>query len=139
MSMSAVEHMEKVVDRFEPHEDRRDRTELSIGKLNLKLSTKEREITIGYQYEEWVLRPGRRLYVLGEAGDSSGGLWIAWVSNKGRSWVRVAATVLGVLSIVVGLFVIVFGDLWPIRLVMIAPVTVAVVVLVLLERPESRR
>ncbi len=66
-------------------------------------------------------------------------LWIAWVSNKGRSWVRVAATVLGVLSIVVGLFVIVFGDLWPVRLVMIAPVTVAVVVLVLLERPESRR
>ncbi|WP_053204495.1 GIDE domain-containing protein [Jiangella muralis] len=72
----AVEGVEKTVDRFEPHDEEEERTELSIGSFSLSLPKTQREGTIGYQYEEWVLEPGRKLYVLGEVSDASGELAI---------------------------------------------------------------
>ena len=72
----AVEGADKVVDRFEPEDEKEERTELSIGSFSLSLPKTRREGTIGYEYEEWVLKPGRKLYVLGEAGDASGDLAI---------------------------------------------------------------
>ncbi|WP_116949447.1 GIDE domain-containing protein [Jiangella endophytica] len=71
-----VEGVEQIVDRFEPHDEKEERTELSIGSFSLSLPKTQREGTIGYQYEEWVLEPGRKVYVLGEAGDASGELAI---------------------------------------------------------------
>lgn len=72
----AIEGIDKVVDRFEPHAEEEERTELSIGSFSLSLPKTQREGTIGYQYEEWVLKPGQQLYVLGEVGDASGELAI---------------------------------------------------------------
>lgn len=67
--------LEQVVDRFEPSNERQG-TQLSFGGFSLNLGG-GREGTIGYKYEEWVLRPGRRLYVLGEANDAGGPITIA--------------------------------------------------------------
>lgn len=72
----ALQDMKQVVSRFEPHDSSDERTELSIGKLNLSLPNTRREGTIGYEYEEWVLEAGRKLYVLGEATDDDGELGV---------------------------------------------------------------
>jgi hypothetical protein len=68
----ALEHMRRVVNRFEPYEENQQGTKLSVGKFSLTLPTRRREGTIGYEYEEWVLEPGTQVYVLGEANDTSG-------------------------------------------------------------------
>ena len=70
----ALQDMRKVVDRFEPHDDADERTELSFGTFSFKLPTSRREGTIGYRYEEWALPAGRELYVLGEVNDERGEL-----------------------------------------------------------------
>lgn len=70
----ALDDMEQVVDRFEPEDEADRRTEISLGKFHLSLPSGAREGTIGYSYEEWVLRAGQRLYVLGEASDAGGEL-----------------------------------------------------------------
>lgn len=72
----AVEHMTKTVDRFEPHEERAQGTELAVGGFKLRLPSRRREGTIGYQHEEWLVRPGEEVYVLGEVSDASGTLTI---------------------------------------------------------------
>lgn len=72
--------VQKVRDRF-----KRDRGDgggkLKIGSFSLQLPQRSR--TIGYQYEEWALRPGTRVYVLGEASDASGRLTIGAPAEGG--------------------------------------------------------
>jgi hypothetical protein len=109
---------EQVVDRFEPSNEQRG-TELRFGGFSLNLGG-GREGTIGYKYEEWVLRPGRRLYVLGEATDASGSIVMtnpSIISTKdeqqliqeartSQRWLTIGgavAGVAGVVLIVVGL------------------------------------
>ncbi|MFI7098212.1 GIDE domain-containing protein [Streptomyces sp. NPDC050161] len=60
---------EKVVDRFDPHTA--GGNSLSIGPLSLNLGG---DGTIGFRHEEWIVRPGSRFFVHGEAGDGGGRL-----------------------------------------------------------------
>jgi E3 ubiquitin ligase len=55
--------------------------------------------TIGFEYKEWVIRPGRRLYILGEVHDKIGPLVIAKpqdgpfiISNRTEDELRASAT-----------------------------------------------
>jgi hypothetical protein len=63
---------EQVVNRFEPRPPGSGAFDVSL--FGISLSGNGRDSTLGYEYEEWVVRPGRRLYVLGEASDRSGRL-----------------------------------------------------------------
>lgn len=74
---------EQSVDRFEPAEGGRDSVELFGVKLPGFLAGGGSR-TIGYEYKEWVVRPGRRLYVLGEVHDKIGPLVIAKPENGGH-------------------------------------------------------
>lgn len=75
-----VHEPEKVLDRLERGGAAKSRT-LRLGSLSLSLPRSND--TIGYQHEEWVVRPGRRLYVHGEATDASGDLVIGPPSDGG--------------------------------------------------------
>lgn len=77
------EGVQKVVDRFERENQRQHKTELKIGNFSLSLPSTPREGTLGYRYEEWVLKPGARLYVLGEASDASGEICVGKPSESG--------------------------------------------------------
>ncbi|QHC23987.1 hypothetical protein GR130_24050 [Streptomyces sp. GS7] len=70
---------EKVLDRFDPHTDNGNRLEL--GPLRLKFGGGDR--TIGFRREEWIVRPGSRFYVHGEAGDADGLLAMAAPAEGG--------------------------------------------------------
>ena len=64
---------EQVLDRFEQaHEPQMAGVAGVIGAL----MGGDRDQTIGYQHTEWVLRPGTRMYVLGEVDDRDGPLVI---------------------------------------------------------------
>ncbi|AXG81460.1 GIDE domain-containing protein [Streptomyces paludis] len=66
-----VDGAEKVQDTFEAHE-RGSGGKISFGALELRLGP--RSDTIGFGREEWILRPGARVFVHGEAGDETGRL-----------------------------------------------------------------
>lgn len=72
---------EQVVDRFEPKEGGRDSVELFGIKLP---SFGGGNRTIGYKYKEWVVRPGQRLYILGEVHDKIGPLVIGKPADGGH-------------------------------------------------------
>ncbi|MFD2079994.1 E3 Ubiquitin ligase [Actinopolymorpha cephalotaxi] len=114
-----VDGAQKVLDRFERDTGGNETATLQLGKFRMSIPTGDSG-TDGYQYEEWVLRPGRLVYVLGEANDESGELAVtdpSIVSTRteaellARSHSRqraftIAALVAaagGVVSIVVGL------------------------------------
>jgi hypothetical protein len=63
---------EQVVNRFESRPPGAGGFDVSL--FGITLSSNGGDSTLGYEYEEWVVRPGRRLYVLGEASDRSGRL-----------------------------------------------------------------
>jgi hypothetical protein len=63
------DHAEEVVDRFEPHRGKGSFS-VSLGGISLTGGGG----TLGFEYKEWVLRPGQRVYLLGEASDRSGRL-----------------------------------------------------------------
>jgi len=67
------EGVEQVVDRFEPAGDRQPQGALA-GAISVlgALAGGDRDETIGYQHTEWVLRPGTRMYVLGEVATEPG-------------------------------------------------------------------
>lgn len=67
-----VDGAQKVLDRFE-RDTGGGATTLQLGKFRMSIPSDDSG-TDGYQYEEWVLRPGRRVYVLGEASDATGEL-----------------------------------------------------------------
>jgi len=64
---------EQVVNRFEPRPPGSSGA-FNVSLFGITLSGNGHDSTLGYEYEEWVVRPGRRLYVLGEASDRSGRL-----------------------------------------------------------------
>ena len=112
------EGAQKVLDRFERDDDRADRTEIRVGSFAMSLPGGSGSGTYGYQYQEWVLAPGRQVFVSGEASDANGELAISQpsvISTKSETelldrerlrqrWFMVAAAVLGVAGVV--LFVI---------------------------------
>jgi E3 Ubiquitin ligase len=116
----AIDQAERVVDRFEPAAQSNNSLTVSIGGITFGNRGND---TIGYEYEEWVVRPGTRLYVLGEATDQNGELAIGKPADGGvfvistRSetelresaqrtqrilmWVGLAAAVVGIALLVV--------------------------------------
>jgi hypothetical protein len=62
---------EQVLDRFEQAQQ-----PVGVGSVLGALMGGDRDETIGYQHTEWVLRPGTRMYVLGEVDDRDGPLVI---------------------------------------------------------------
>ncbi|CAM2859606.1 E3 ubiquitin ligase family protein [Saccharomonospora xinjiangensis] len=73
---------EQTVSRFEPRRGRQGGIDL-FGIVLPALSGRG-DTTIGYDYKEWVVRPGRRLYVLGEVHDRTGALTIGKPEGKGH-------------------------------------------------------
>ncbi|GEL20164.1 E3 ubiquitin ligase family protein [Pseudonocardia asaccharolytica] len=75
---------EKVADRFE-----RSGTGTENGwRGTLGARARSgRDETIGYQYTEWVLRPGTQMYVLGEVHDVTGSLVIAPPADRKHPFV----------------------------------------------------
>ena len=61
----AIDHAERVLDQFDP-----DQGTSSISFLGISIGM--RSDTIGYEREEWIVRSGTPLYVLGEARDQGG-------------------------------------------------------------------
>lgn len=76
--------VEQVTDRFEPVE--RSGSSGFLGTIG-RLSGWNSDDTIGYQYTEWVLRPGTQLYVLGEVHDKIGPLVIAKPEQPGDPFI----------------------------------------------------
>ncbi|MEV7087697.1 GIDE domain-containing protein [Streptomyces sp. NPDC093085] len=70
---------EKVLDRFDAHS--RGGHRLEIGPLSLDLGGGDG--TIGFQREEWLVRPGSPFYVHGEATDADGGLAVTAPAEGG--------------------------------------------------------
>ena len=68
-----VDAPEHALDRFERAGPESGSGGLSGALVDLLLDSDDSG-TIGFQHEEWVIRPGRRLYVMGEVSDSGGQL-----------------------------------------------------------------
>lgn len=77
------EGVEQTVHRFEPYRGGDQGFELFGLKIPGFL-VPNRDSTIGYEYKEWVIRPGTRLYILGEVHDIIGPLVIANPQEKGH-------------------------------------------------------
>ncbi|WP_019544090.1 GIDE domain-containing protein [Streptomyces sulphureus] len=73
-----VDRAEKILDTFEPHTGRGNR--ITIGPVSVGLGGGG---TIGFRKEEWVVRPGVRLFVHGEAADASGRLSLGEPAESG--------------------------------------------------------
>ena len=69
-----VDRPERVLDRFDPHVENSSAPVPSglAGVLSSFLRSGSQSGTLGFEYEEWVIRPGARLYVHGEVSDASG-------------------------------------------------------------------
>jgi E3 Ubiquitin ligase len=78
-----IDGPEESFDRFEPHTgDEHGGTEISA--FGITVRTGSDGGTLGFHRREQVIRPGRVLYVLGEARDASGTLELGKPSEKGR-------------------------------------------------------
>ncbi|WP_328606281.1 E3 ubiquitin ligase family protein [Amycolatopsis sp. NBC_00345] len=77
------EAVEQTVDRFEPYQGGDQSFELFGLRLPALLGG-SRDSTLGYRYREWLIRPGTRLYVLGEAHDNAGPLVIGKPRERGH-------------------------------------------------------
>jgi hypothetical protein len=67
-----VDQPERVLDRFEPHVESQPLPSGLMGLVGSVLRSGASSGTLGFEYEEWVIRPGARLYVHGEVTDASG-------------------------------------------------------------------
>jgi hypothetical protein len=67
-----VDKPERVVDRFEPQVTQEQLPSGLAGVLSSFLRAGSQSGTLGFRYQEWIIRPGARLYVHGEVSDSSG-------------------------------------------------------------------
>lgn len=76
-----IDRPEKVVDRFEQRTGR-DRDD-DGGLLSTLLRSGQDSGTLGFQHQEWVIRPGARLYVQGEVADRTGALVFERPRDKG--------------------------------------------------------
>ncbi|MBP2325057.1 hypothetical protein JOF56_005442 [Kibdelosporangium banguiense] len=73
--------VEQTVNRFEPHQgDGR----ANVFGIELPSFFGGNDSTIGFDYKEWLIRPGRRMYILGEVHDKIGPLVIARPEQKGH-------------------------------------------------------
>lgn len=73
--------VEQTVDRFEPHHgDNR----ANLFGIQLPSFFSGNDSTIGFDYKEWLIRPGRRMYILGEVHDKIGPLVIARPEQGGH-------------------------------------------------------
>ncbi|WP_344683950.1 E3 ubiquitin ligase family protein [Saccharopolyspora taberi] len=76
---TAPDRPEQVVSRFEPHRPQ------GLNLFGIQLpNIFDSSTTIGYEYTEWVLRPGHRLYILGEVHDKIGPLVIGKPERDGH-------------------------------------------------------
>ncbi|MEV4422098.1 GIDE domain-containing protein [Patulibacter sp. NPDC049589] len=75
-----VDRPEKVVDRFEA---RSAMNQAGEGFLSSLLRVGNDTGTLGFQHQEWVIRPGEELYVQGEVSDRTGPLVFAKPEDKG--------------------------------------------------------
>jgi hypothetical protein len=78
------EGVEQTVDRFEPY--RGDGTQ-SVELFGIRLPDFLRHgenSTIGFEYKEWLIRPGSRLYILGEVHDKIGPLVVGKPGQPGH-------------------------------------------------------
>ncbi|GAB3502991.1 E3 ubiquitin ligase family protein [Amycolatopsis cihanbeyliensis] len=75
---------EQTVNRFEPHHGGSGSVEVFGFRLPDFVTGGNNGSTIGFDYKEWVIRPGRRLYVLGEVHDRIGPLVIAKPEGEGH-------------------------------------------------------
>jgi len=78
-----VDHPERVLDRFDPHVESQPLPSGLMGLVGSVLRSGASSGTLGFEYEEWVIRPGARLYVHGEVSDASGRVAFA-KPDKGR-------------------------------------------------------
>jgi hypothetical protein len=67
-----VDKPEKVADRFEAQVTQQQLPSGLAGVLGSFLRAGDQSGTIGFEYEEWIIRPGARLYVHGEVSDATG-------------------------------------------------------------------
>jgi hypothetical protein len=67
-----VDKPERVVDRFEPQVTQEQLPSGLAGVLSSFLRAGSQSGTLGFRYQEWINRPGARLYVHGEVSDGSG-------------------------------------------------------------------
>lgn len=67
-----VDKPERVADRFEPQVTQEQLPSGLAGVLGSFLRAGDQSGTIGFEYEEWIIRPGARLYVHGEVSDATG-------------------------------------------------------------------
>lgn len=78
---ASIDEPEQTVDRFEPGRAGNGNGSPSSGILDSVVAafieSGERSGTLGFAYREWVIRPGARLYVHGEAADATGALRFA--------------------------------------------------------------
>lgn len=75
-----IDRPEKVVDRFE---QKSQVQQDGGGFLATLLRSSNDSGTLGFQHQEWVIRPGARLYVQGEVADRTGALVFAAPRDKG--------------------------------------------------------
>ncbi|QWF79571.1 E3 ubiquitin ligase family protein [Amycolatopsis sp. CA-230715] len=80
---TSPEGVEQSVDRFEPAGGEQQPFEL-FGIRLPDFFASSRDNTIGYHYKEWIIRPGRRMYILGEVHDKIGPLVIGKPDQKGH-------------------------------------------------------
>jgi hypothetical protein len=69
-----VDQPERVADRFEPHVTEQQLPSGLAGVLSSVLRSGSQSGTLGFEYQEWIIRPGARLYVHGEVSDATGRL-----------------------------------------------------------------
>jgi hypothetical protein len=75
--------VEQTVNRFEPYQGG-GRDSVSFFGIDLPFLGRNDDTTIGFEYQEWLIRPGRPLYILGEVHDKIGPLVIAKPDNNGH-------------------------------------------------------
>lgn len=83
-----VHGLRPAISKFEPAKEGRNTT-LQIGGFKLSLPSNRRRGTIGYKYEEWILQPKRRVYVLGEATDDGRDIVIGKPAEGGEFLISV--------------------------------------------------
>jgi hypothetical protein len=67
-----VDKPERVADRFEPQVSEQQLPSGLAGVLGSFLRSGSQSGTLGFRYQEWIIRPGARLYVHGEVSDATG-------------------------------------------------------------------
>jgi hypothetical protein len=77
-----AEETDEVLDSYVPKEHAP--AEFAIGDFNIAVPGGLLDNTLGYRYIEWVIRPGRSVYVLGEAADEVGTLTVGKPLTGGR-------------------------------------------------------